>query len=586
MLKYVAILLLLFFLVGCSSDSTEEEENNTLLKAQEISFPLNLKGKLNNGKDLDYYVFNIEEDALYCFSISSLKGFDVMFEVLDVKGRLIKRADDYFQNFGESIPNVFLKKGKYYIKVSVGENDDKISRPVVVSSEFYQLKADLLTNTMKKNFEQLEFEPNDYLKQAILLKEGVTVSGFYQPFLNMRAKEPLIKRLIGKMKESTQKDFSDKDIDLYKFSVPNKGKYMLQMKLSEVENFDPVIVVFDEQYLKTNDKDKGSFLVIDSHSFDKGEGIANYQIQGNKQYYILITAMARLNHQKLDKILLNPYQLSYKLLSITADMELEPNDDFKTAKKIEHNVIKGYLNPLNDKDFYVMEGNEAAFYKLDFKAKSVNPRIIREYKMATVSVIPPSNVDIALYIFSEDKKLLKKIDNEGIGKTEQMPNLLVPLHRKLYFMVRGGRKNEVDNYEDSYEFKFYFNEKEYESMEHEPNDFVAAKSDSTQGANTFSDTINAYINDGGDKDNFYTLIPAAGKYKITLKPVPGATFMLELYDSSNFFIKKVRARGAGEAIVLEEFIPMKQVLRIQVYTLEKKFFNVKDSYSIQVTAVK
>jgi hypothetical protein len=93
------------------------------------------------------------------------------------------------------------------------------------------------------------------------------------------------------------------------------------------------------------------------------------------------------------------------------------------------------------------------------------------------------------------------------------------------------------------------------------------------------------VNSKGDTDNFYTLIQDRGKYRFQLKPLEGATFVMELYDSNSYFIRKETAKGVGKEIILETFIPRRQVLNLKVYVEEKNFFNVETPYSISVTKV-
>jgi hypothetical protein len=591
--------LAFFILASCSNIVSEQEPNNKAESAQDIVLPAEAEGKLDNGMDEDLYRFQVNEADYYSFSVTGLKGFDVMLEILDQEGRLIKKGDDYFKNFGESIPNLYLGEGSYYLRVSPGMNDHKIGRPVVVASEPYQLKVEKLKYLLKQQNLNFEKENNDSFKTAQEIGENEKIRGYFFPILNLSYKTNAMKAVLEKVKGQMQKDFMDKDLDVYSFFVSNKGVYNLHLEVSAVEDFDSTLIVVDQRYLDflelpaeakamVKPESRGNFFVVDSHAFDRGEGVANYRIDGNTKYYIIVGAVNRLNYQPLKKRITSTYEISYQIRELTSDMESEPNNSFETAKKIETNVIRGYLNPTSDKDYYVFEGDEESFYRLDFKETNLNTRIVRIFKMARVSLNPPSDIDLALDIYGEniqgnDIVLLKTIDNHGKGETEEIPNLLLALQKKMYFVVRGGGLNDGDNYTLPYELKLYFVEKENEEIEHEPNDTASYKFN--EGPNTFTENMKAYVNSKGDTDNFYTLIQDRGKYRFQLKPLEGATFVMELYDSNSYFIRKETAKGVGKEIILETFIPRRQVLNLKVYVEEKNFFNVETPYSISVTKV-
>lgn len=592
MFRFGLYFILLAFVFGCSGAYQESEPNNNRKEAQSVSLPAQIEGQLDHGADEDYYQFELEEAAHLAFTISSVKGFDVMLEIGEISGKGLKLVDDYLKNFGESLPNIYLKPGNYYVKVSPGLNDHRIERPKVIASEPYQLEILHLSTLIEKENFGLEEEPNDILEQAQELRDGLKIKGFFNAFLNQMPITEMTQLLLGQTQETTSKDFRGKDLDFYQFTISERGSFLLQMELTSVKDVDSTIVVVDQRYLQflrlspeerearrraVALEELGTYFVIDSNGFDKGEGVANYRIPGNNRYFIMIGAMNRLNYESLAGMAAHPYYLSYRLLPLTSDMEAEPNNTVQNASKIENNVVRGFLNPINDLDYYYLEGNEESFYRLNFKENNVNTQITRYYKLAEVTVIPPKNVDLALYIYDEDGKLAKRIDNQEAGGVEKMPNLLVPFNRKTLFMVKGGGKNDQDNYTTPYELKFFFNEKISEDFEHEPND----KEGQNKVANTFSESIRGYVNNFGDEDNYYIILQR-GNHNFSLNSLPDMTFSLELYDANGFFVKRTVASGKGADVALDYFVPKRDVFRIKVFPMEKNVYNVEQTYTLSL----
>lgn len=68
-----------------------------------------------------------------------------------------------------------------------------------------------------------------------------------------------------------------------------------------------------------------------------------------------------------------------------------------------------------------------------------------------------------------------------------------------------------------------------------------------------------------------------------LKGLPHASFLLELYDASGFFVKKAVGK-IGENVVLDYFAPKREVFRIKVSVIEKDFFNTQEPYELSFSA--
>ena len=87
--KYIFCFFLLF-LFSCSKGIEEKEPNNTFLEAQLVSLPFTIQGKMNHGLDEDFYAFEVSIAQIYSFEVKSLKGFDLMMQILDSQGKVLK----------------------------------------------------------------------------------------------------------------------------------------------------------------------------------------------------------------------------------------------------------------------------------------------------------------------------------------------------------------------------------------------------------------------------------------------------------------------------------------------------------------
>ncbi|HOJ50479.1 MAG TPA: hypothetical protein PKW55_06670 [Spirochaetota bacterium] len=560
----------IFLFFSCSSSIYEEEPNNTPETANFINFPFSLKGRLNNGMDIDYFKFRINNDSYCYFSISSLKGFDTQIEIFDSNNVLLKKVDDYPSNFGESVA-LFLKKGIYFIKVSPSPNDYKSDRPVVIQSDDYVLIGDLLSLPSSN----IEMEPNDLIEQSNNISIGFepkTIYGFYKPAIN-RVSKGKLDSVLNYVSSRINKDLTYQDIDVFNFTLKDKGSFLLNLSVNDLPNYDPVIIFFSENNFHSflNDKKTDGIYFSDSNSYDRGEGINNLKIEGNNKYYIILTSITRLNYEDIKDIIKNPYSLNLSLQNVSNINEIEVNDNKESANIISSNIIKGFLNPASDIDYYVFNGDEASFISISMgkDLQDIN------YKLATVEIEPPKDIDISLEIYSDTGNLLKVIDNGGVGFKKEIPNLLLEKGNRVFLAVKGGRDNLLGNFKEEYIFKIKFNDSFDSNIEAEPND----ENNQNVKYNTFSDSISGFVNNKGDLDNFYYLVPDTGKYVLNFENIE-VPFIVTVYDFKNFIIKEIKVDLNNRSFEL--LIPTKQVIRISVRASDRNYFNTKKPYNITI----
>lgn len=564
------LILFFVFFASCSSSLYEQEPNNNFDIANYLHFPFSVTGRINNGMDVDIFKFTVKNDSYCVFSVTSLKGFDTQLEIISSKGNIIKKADDYPRNFGETLV-VYLKKGDYFLKLSPSPNDYKNDRPVVISSDEYTLKGDYIDLSLG----DVEREPNDTIENANTIsisRETNKVYGFYKPIINRLSKGKL-DNILSFVSGKINKDITYQDIDVYSFYVKDTNPLLsLKMWLNDVVNYDPIIVLFSEEdyynFLNNNDK---KLYIFDSNSYDKGEGIANLTIKSNKRYYVIVTALARLNYESSDEILRNPYCLTFNLQDISNNYEIEPNNSLDLANPIYSNLVKGFINPVNDIDFYVLNADDKFFYSLSFNKDSQD----FSYKAVNFEVSPPKNIDISIEIYSKDGNLLKVIDNGKNGEKEEVPNLLVQKGEPIYIGVKGGKENYEDNYLEEYIIKTRFNENFDTNIEYEVND----KPNQNIKFNTFSDYIYGFINNKGDVDNFYYLVPDTGKFIVSVEDI-SVPLIVRVYDYKNFLLKEFRTDQSNNSF--EVLIPTKQVVRLQIQSGDRNYFNTQKPYKLSI----
>ncbi len=101
----------------------ETEDNNTLAKANQISFPVGINGRLSEVDDIDFYRFEAKKDQQYHFEVESHRHgmpLDSIIELYNAEGKLLTDADDIGGNHKTKDARLLWKcpaDGEYAISI-------------------------------------------------------------------------------------------------------------------------------------------------------------------------------------------------------------------------------------------------------------------------------------------------------------------------------------------------------------------------------------------------------------------------------------------------------------------------------------
>jgi len=299
--------------------------------------------KAQNFHESDWYKFFMSSGSnIVTIEITSIPGVDSVIELYDNLGILLKKSDSLGIDEPEILKNFGIREpGEYYIKVySKTSNYNNIQ---------YQLYV-----TVKKFNPAFEFEPNESLSQANLIKNAY-VQGFINP--------------AG-------------DVDWYKLEI--KEKSIVNISVTPLNNVDLVLSI--------NNQNGISLKILNYFGISKAEYIPDLMLEPGIYYITLRDSNYNQNY-------LDSYTLTVKKEKFSEFLGYEPNDNFEEAILIQPNhSYKGYISPVSDKDFFVFFLNEDRKIKLE--------------------ISPVPNIDFIVKIFDQNFNLIKEINNGSSGEGE------------------------------------------------------------------------------------------------------------------------------------------------------------------------
>jgi hypothetical protein len=301
-------------LLFCSTASStwaqikqEAEPNDSREQAQEIRLGESARGQFQKQGDEDFYKLIIDAPGktLVQIDLSAVPEVDGRIILYDGEGNEIWRANDADKNGPESIFNLALAQGAYYIDVWTRDFNAKDS---------YSLSAKSLGPWR----EGMEAEPNDRQENATDLRLGQSVEGYY---LNAG------------------------DEDYYRLVIDAPGKNNIQVDLSAVPGVDGRIWILDQDRNELwggNDMSKGEPETVP------------YFVVTSGTYYLCIKGY--------QEDITTKYSLIARLLGPWKEgQEAEPNNEFKQAGEIKFNVpFTGRINSRYDTDCYLLHVPEPA----------------------------------------------------------------------------------------------------------------------------------------------------------------------------------------------------------------------------------
>ena len=153
-------------ITGPWREGWESEPNNSRERADELSLGKTISGYFQQKHDEDCYrlINDNPGRSLVQIDLSALPGVDSEIRVYNEKGNRIWSADDIDKDGPESIFNLALAEGVYYLEVSAREAN---------TTDSYALSTRILGPWQ----ENQEAEPNDEVERASEIKLNVPLSG-------------------------------------------------------------------------------------------------------------------------------------------------------------------------------------------------------------------------------------------------------------------------------------------------------------------------------------------------------------------------------------------------------------------------
>ncbi|MDD5067894.1 MAG: hypothetical protein PHF84_12680, partial [bacterium] len=180
-----------------------------------------IRGYINPSGDRDYYSFDVEQDKMVLsLSLTPVNNVDLKLEILNALGEKIYALNSSVMDEGEIIPNLMLRKGRYYLAVS------DLSNKRQNYLDAYTLKA--AASELRLNW---EYEPDDSFEQALSVSLNQSWNGYLAP---------------------------GSDKDFYSLAVAEDRN--LKLDVSGVPQIDFILQVYDQErnlVIEVNEKGKG-----------------------------------------------------------------------------------------------------------------------------------------------------------------------------------------------------------------------------------------------------------------------------------------------------------------------------------------
>ncbi|MGB3863265.1 MAG: hypothetical protein WA915_14390, partial [Candidatus Aminicenantaceae bacterium] len=281
----------------------ESEPNDRRKQANDIRLGETIEGFFQQKRDYDWYKLVIEKPgkSIIQIELSGVPDVDVRLEIADEAGSQLKSSNSTKKGEPESIINLGVTEGIYYINVFGSDANEK--NPYTLSTQFIGPWE-----------EGQEFEPNDSNKKANEIRLGERVQGLFQ---------------------------AENDTDWYKLVIDRPGRSILRVDLSGVPGVNSILHI--------NDSQRKQIKRSDMQKVGEPEEIINFGVTEGV-YYIEISISGNQKNENesytLSTVLVGPWEEGW---------EFESNDDTKKANEIKlDSVIEGHIQPNNDRDYYLV----------------------------------------------------------------------------------------------------------------------------------------------------------------------------------------------------------------------------------------
>ncbi len=288
-------------LIGPWEKGQEFEPNDQREQANEIRLEETVEGFFQENRDYDWYKLVMEKPGknIIRIELSGVPDVDVRLEVADENGAQVKSSNFNRKGEPESIINLGVLEGTYYINAFGYEANQ---------NEKYTLSTRLIGPWE----EGQEFEPNDDMYKANEIRLGETIQGLFQA-----KNEP----------------------DWYKLVIANPGKNIIRVGLSGVPGVNSFLFIHDSQ----------GYQIKRSDTRRQGEPEEFINFGVTQGVYYISTRANEVNETEVYSLSTEPVRLWEE------GMEFEPNDERKNANEIKlDSVIEGHIQPRDDRDYYLV----------------------------------------------------------------------------------------------------------------------------------------------------------------------------------------------------------------------------------------
>lgn len=365
--------------------SDEVEPNDEPAQATPIELGAGVRGALDGESDVDLYRITITEKGYLEALVGGIEGVDLILDLRDAEGEVLEVSDRGPAGTIEGVPNYPVEPGSYLVGVtefiSKSDRNKKNRQKREGPSPTYQVTARFRAQPAPGDDVEHEAEPNDDADGALALEPADELTGW-----------------IG---------WND-DADVWKLPLEDvSSQYGLDIDVSAVPGV----------WLRLDILDSGGEVVL-SRTADKDEPISVRGLvpgEGQSHYF------ARVHARRSNPV--DPYYITARTRLLDLDEESEPNDDADSANALRESTDvsdgrrRGYLGP-GDVDLYRLEP-------------------VGEATLLTLSVDPPSGVDVAVSVRSERTGELGAADAAKAGAREELVAVPVPAGTAIIVQVNG-----------------------------------------------------------------------------------------------------------------------------------------------------
>lgn len=481
------------------------------------------------------------------------------------------------KNFGEQISCVFLKKGVYFLRVSI--NPQSKNEPKYIVDNHYFLHVQNFHSPLPASQEYvIEKEPNSSFNRVQVVSLNSSILGYYTPSKNFIKRTPLTRKFVEYLSKKVNKNLKDYNIDLYSFKTPKDKDLLTSLKLTSTIGFNPIIALFNtdlvRQLGRKNPHLGSVFSVIkDDNLFGIGESINYYKIKKNTSYIVAIIAQNEFHYKPFISSQKQFYRLFINTVPLSSNYENEPNNSLETANSIDHSVIKGTLESYKENDLFIVKPTKKPLKNmvstLDLKLQS------------------DLNIPLEIQILNEKGVIIRNI-SEHHGKIH-IPNLL--FSQTFYISVHLAPSDSSPlktNLNTSYSITLKqksvpFLSKNKMEIESLRDNIFEYKFELP--VSIFQKTVRGFINYEGDSDHFFFIAPKSQKYKVDFTSNIKTPFVLKLYNSKNILIHLFKTNGIALKQNKTIFLKKDQKILITLETLSGKSLNTEKPYFLSIYPV-